>query len=157
MINGLMFAGALLAMEPELQWVSLLKVYGDEVTQDVCAYNERLLLKLIGHHLWIEESVLDRRPIQGCMTSHQRGWVSLPVCVGARLEEMEAPEGTVSLTIAPSHDNASVEWTCTGTGRAGFDGSRQVATFNRAALDNPSIEDVQRAAQCLLAASRSGE
>ena len=150
-----MLAGALLATEQDLRWVSLLRVYGEDVVQDVWADNERLLIELNGHHVWIEESGLDRRPIQGCIASYQKGWVSLQVCAEARLEEMGASDGTVSLAIVP-HDNGSVEWTCTGTGRAGFDVSRQVITFTRAALDNPSQEDIHRAARCLMAASQGG-
>jgi hypothetical protein len=143
-----LFAGPAPQAGPPPPAIALIKGHSPSLPDSAWADSERLLNRLQGAHFLLEDSPIDGRAVNGCAQSAEAGRVELSVCMEARMDEDQAPVGTVALAVS-ADANGAVTWTCVGRPIRPFDGERQRATFPAGALDDPTFETRLKAAACL--------
>lgn len=128
--------------------IALVKGHAPDLPDAAWGDSERLLNKLQGAHFLFEDSAIDAGAVNGCTQSAEAGHVELSVCIEARMDEDQAPVGTVALAISAEADGA-ISWTCVGRPTRPFDPEHQRVTFPAGTLDAPVFETRLKAAACL--------
>lgn len=128
--------------------IALIKGHAPSLSDAAWADSERLLASLQGAHFLLQDSPIDGRAVNGCVQSAEAGHVELSVCMQARMDEDQAPVGTVALAVSAGPDG-SIAWTCVGRPARPFDAEHQSVVFPAGALDAPTFETRLKAAGCL--------